>query len=1084
MKTIEKMKHRLLAIVLSFVTLITTIFGGGMTVQAADGTITFNGGPYLSYGSYVTAFMTFDGDNVAYCVEPSKKTPEKGSYKYNLLSEDSALRKGLYYLYGGYGYDKVVKEKYFSGWSTEDAYIIGHLALSYIKDGNSSSGDAFYGAPQDYKDKAKSVVKGIQSLPAPPKSFKAWIVPSDDDQTIVGSWYKVPNGYVEIKKSSANTEISKDNSNYSLKGAEYGIYSGSKLVETITTDEKGYAKSGELEEGTYTVKEISASKGYAVDVEGHKVTVTAEETTTLKVTEVPQMNPLDLVLSKVDAETKEGKAQNGLSFENIEFTVKYYDEQSKSDPAEDGAEPVRTWIFKTDAEGKVKFTKDYLVKGDEFYTGTDEKTLCVPLGTVTVQETKAPEGYQLNEKVFVQKITAEGTKETINVYQPVTVEDQIYRGDLKFVKVSDGSLERLANVPFQITSESTGESHVIVTDKNGYADTSASWNPHTRNTNEGKTSSDGVWFGEGKPDNKKGALPYGDYVIEELRCEANTGMNLLKFNVSVYKDGQCVDLGTLTNDKIEICTSAMDEDTESKLSNPDENVTIVDIVEYENLKKGQEYKVVGTLMDKETGKAVLIDGNEVKAETTFKAKKSTGSVEVVFIFNGVSLKGKTVVVFEELYQDDLLLAVHADIEDEDQTIYFPEIGTTAKDAETEDCLSKADEEVTIIDTVAYKNLIPKKEYKVTGILMDKETGKPVEVNGKEVTSEAVFTPETSEGTVEVEFIFDGSALAGKTVVVFETVSYKGREVAVHADIEDEGQTIYFPEIGTTAKDTVTNGNLSHADEEVTIIDTVEFKNLVAGKEYKVTGILMDKETGEVVLVDEKEVTSETVFTPETSEGTVEVAFTFNGSALKGRTIVAFESVSYEENEVAVHADIEDENQTVYFPEIGTTAKDGEDGDQEATADKKVTIVDTVKYENLVKGVEYKVTGVLMDKATGKEFLVEGKPVIAEAEFTAKKENGEVEVTFTFNGEGMEGKDVVVFERLFLVEGELEMQIAEHEDINDEGQTVKLVKEPPVNTPKTGDDSDGYVWVVLVILAGTSFVVQLMRYYKKHEETEE
>ena len=126
----------------------------------------------------------------------------------------------------------------------------------------------------------------------------------------------------------------------------------------------------------------------------------------------------------------------------------------------------------------------------------------------------------------------------------------------------------------------------------------------------------------------------------------------------------------------------------------------------------------------------------------------------------------------------------------------------------------------------------------------------------------------------------------------------------------------------------------------------------------------------------------------------------------------------------------------------------------------------------------------MDKATGKEFLVDGKPVIAEAEFTAKKENGEVEVTFTFNGEGMEGKDVVVFERLFLVEVELEMQIAEHEDINDEGQTVKLVKEPPVNTPKTGDDSDGYIWVVLAILAGTSFIVQLIRYYKKHEETEE
>lgn len=196
-----------------------------------------------------------------------------------------------------------------------------------------------------------------------------------------------------------------------------------------------------------------------------------------------------------------------------------------------------------------------------------------------------------------------------------------------------------------------------------------------------------------------------------------------------------------------------------------ETVTIVDTVEYEGLKKGQEYKVIGTLMDKETGEPILIDGKPVTAEKTFKAKKSSGTVEVTFTFDGVSLTGKTVVVFEELYHKDLKLAVHADIEDEDQTIYFPEIGTTAKDADTEEPIANADSEVTLIDTVSYKNLVPGQEYTVVGTLMDKETGEALEIEGKKVTSEAVFTLEESEGTTEVTFVFDGTDVKGKTLVV-------------------------------------------------------------------------------------------------------------------------------------------------------------------------------------------------------------------------------------------------------------------------------------------------------------------------------
>ena len=641
--------------------------------------------------------------------------------------------------------------------------------------------------------------------------------------------------------------------------------------------------------------------------------------------------------------------------------------------------------------------------------------------------------------------------------------------------MGDGELNRLANVPFTITSKTTGESHTLVTDKNGYASTSSEWVKHSQNTNQGESSADGIWFGNGPVDDSRGALPYDTYLLEEQRCEANEGMNLLKIEVTIYKDSVTVPLGTLTDDQIEIGTTALDQETESHISKPDEKVTLVDTVEYEGLKKGQEYQLIGTLMDQRTGEPILIDGKLVTAEKRFKAKKSSGTVTVTFTFDGVSLKGKTVVVFEELYQEDLKLAVHADLSDEDQTIHFPEIGTIAKDEATGENFAHAGEKVTLIDTVAYQNLLPGQEYQVVGTLMDKETEKPVEVDGKPVTSETVFTPGNADGTVDVTFTFDGSGMKGKTVVVFESLLWKEKEIAVHADLSDEGQTIYFPEIGTTAKDTETNSHVSKADEEVTIVDTVSYQNLVPGKEYKVSGVLMDKETGEELLVDGKNVTAETVFTPEKSEGTVELTFVFDGSALEGKTLVVFETLTYQEKEAATHTDIEDQEQSIYFPQIHTTAKDGTDGDQEVTESEKMTVVDTVAYENLETGKQYKVAGVLMDKTTGKELLIQDEQVTAETVFEAKEAKGTVDVTFTFDGTGLAGKELVVFEKLYLVSEEGEIEVTAHEDLEDQGQTVKVVEKelppkpetPKSDTPKTGDRSQSMLWLIVAGISAAS-----------------
>ena len=265
-------------------------------------------------------------------------------------------------------------------------------------------------------------------------------------------------------------------------------------------------------------------------------------------------------------------------------------------------------------------------------------------------------------------------------------------------------------------------------------------------------------------------------------------MDLLKVKVSVYKDSVTIPMGTMTDDRIEIETTAKDAESKTHFGKPEGKVTIVDTVEYKGLKKGETYKLTGTLMNKETGKPFMVNGKPVTAEKTFKARKSSGTVDMVFTVDGKLLKGKTTVVFEDLYQDDIKLAIHADIEDEGQTVYYPEIGTIAK-YDTGEKVSKAEKSITIEDTVKYSGLQEGKTYTMKGTLMDKSTGKPLMVDGKEVTASKNFTADKTSGEVIMSFTFDASALSSTEIVVFENLYKESTQIAVHADINDEGQTV-------------------------------------------------------------------------------------------------------------------------------------------------------------------------------------------------------------------------------------------------------------------------------------------------------
>ena len=445
-------------------------------------------------------------------------------------------------------------------------------------------------------------------------------------------------GYVTLDKSSGDVKVTKGNSQYSLAGAVYGVYKDGSLVTKFETDASGHGSTADkLPNGTYIVKEISAPAGYELSDEVFTVTVKGADAS---VDATDQPITVKLTVVKQDSETLEATPQGGASLDGATYEATYtYDGTTKT-------------VEGTTGGSQIVFEE-------------------IPLGKITVKETSAPEGYLPDTKTHELTVSADMTDQTIAVFELTPSDEfteQVKRGDLELVKVGSGDYSRLGNVPFKITSKTTGESHAIVTDANGYASTASSWNAHTFKTNAG-TSESGIWFGSSEPDDDKGALIYDTYTIEEHRCDSNADRDLIPaFDVTVYKDSVKIDLGTLVNSEgPKIGTTATDAD-DGDHEAADGEVTINDVVTYTNLTPGKEHKLAGKLMDKETGEAVVIDGKELVSEVAFTPGSANGSETVTFKFNGIELSGHDVVVFEDLMSGDVEVAAHADIDDEGQTV--------------------------------------------------------------------------------------------------------------------------------------------------------------------------------------------------------------------------------------------------------------------------------------------------------------------------------------------------------------------------------------------------------------------------------
>ena len=866
-----------------------------------------------------------------------------------------------------------------------------------------------------------------------------------------------------------------------------------QTVKNIVTDNKGVAKTPAdcLPFGKYIIRETATNDDYLNTSNEMRVTV-SEDGKMYSFTAKDDIVRGGVKITKHDIETGTGDPLGGASLDGTQFEIKSLNEK-----------PVIV--------GGVTYTKGQVIQPTLTIKDGEAKTgeHWLPFGLYSIQEVKAGEGYLLTDgEPHEFRIAKDGV--LVNPFDGA-FENQVMRSDLEFTKKGDDGQDRLAGVAFKLTSKTTGESHVVVTDENGYFSSASSWNKHTHETNandwaldaEGVIDSSkldataGVWFGGTTPDDSKGALPYDTYDIEELRCTANEGYQLIETSVIVSRDGKVYDFGTLTDVKASITTKAydpMDGDSNIGMGN---FITIEDKVAYANLFPGRNYKLVAELHDAKTGD-VLFDGKTV--EHTFTAQEPSG-FEVIRIdgIDTLGLAGKTITVYEKLYDaGGSLIAKHTDKDDVNQqvTVIVPEIGTTAVDGADGDKLVSTDDAATVVDTVHYKNLIPGSRYALVGALFVKKTaedgevtGEPLMVDGAPVVSHTTFTPETADGDADVTFTFDSLALKDGTQLVacevlfglgFEPESFTDIEAATlldlveepdtgldglyplayHADMEDLGQTVTIknPKIATTALDGIDNDKNVVTDSETVIVDTVEYHNLVPGKEYTLKGSMQVKgeKDGKPVAtpleVGGKAVTAETTFTPEAAHGTVNVTFAFDSRDLEdGTQLVVFENLERNGNVLVTHEDIEDINQMVVVtvPGISTSARDGIDGDKDVVVDDETTVIDTVEYKNLVPGKEYTLNGKLYSKSTGKPLMVGDKPVTGQTVFTPEKADGKVEVTFTFDSRDLEDKtDIVVFESLV----RSGIELASHADIDDKNQTV-TVTHPEIGTTAV-DGADG------------------------------
>lgn len=938
-------------------------------------------------------------------------------------------------------------------------------------------------------------------------------------------------GGVHVRKTDLDWGTSDPQGDATLEGAEFTIWNRSKhavrvdgtdyepgeAVKVITTNAAGEALTSQdaLPYGTYEVRETKPPVGYNLNEEWARTFQVRAHGQIIDLTAEADVCPDDVIrggvmIRKTDRELMADKY--GIDLDGTQDNK--LGEIGEADPETDVTDASLALGGATLAGARFEITNNSLhavrVDGADYDPGevclvieTGEDGIAkadadaLPYGTYHMEEVAPPEGYFINDDWSLDFQIREEGRVYDYTADDLTVDEQVYRGDFRMSKALEGTQERLAMIPFKLTDTTTGEWHILVTDENGMIDTSEGWNSHFDNTNasdaalredgtvdESKLEAyAGIWFtGRSEvvtdPIAAKGALPYGTYELEELPCSANEGLQLVRSQIVITRDSTQLDLGTFDNDGTrtetsqDIATTLVYGDGTSKSVPAGSAVDLVDQVSYSGLEAGAEYRLDGELH------AIGSDGSDLgvvaSGSTTFTPEATSGTAEVPISVDTSELQGATLVAYERLYDaEGTLVAEHADPSDAKQTVYVPAISTALLSDNTadHDAPSWADSAVT--DTVTLQNLVVGEQYCVTGSLHVRDdegadAGVLTSSDGTEASATTTFEATDRTMTVQLPYEIESSKLAGVTLVAFATLSNGSGELASHADVADEGQTVHVPALATTATSAATGDQCVPAYESQVVVDVVHATNLVVGKTYDVTGELHVKTVAEDgtaadggVLTDAEgnPVTASTSFTAEATEQDVTLEFPVDGSLLAGQSVVAFETLSADDVTLAIHAEINDENQTVLIPAVSTSLTEGGAGSREIQLVddvETVTLTDVVTYENLIPGEEYTVVGTLRYRGEdadgnavddGPLTAADGSAIASTVTFTPETPDGQVEVSFEVPVEGLSGRALVAFEQLW----HNDVLVASHEDPSDEDQTVRFVPPTDEELPEPEED---------------------------------
>ena len=1088
----------------------------------------------------------------AYCIQITDTAYAGSTYSSRSMDAGMALKLGLYKQY--------LKEAHPDWSSMKRAGYLQYMIWceytpGYMSDNVTPDNDDFY----DVYDAAKAYYG--EHKDEYEASGTEWT--STDSQNMCVAPKLTPKGTIAVTKTSGIKQITDGNGCYTLAGAVYTVYSDEGLkhpVGAITTDGNGKGKLERVSSGMYWVKETQRSEGYSLDPKAYEVTVSAGQTAQVNGSkgsvEIPQSDPVGMLVGKVDAATNANRPEGAASLSGAQFTVRYYDGYyGSASAAEASGSATRTWVFKTDADGFAYYSDEYKASGDALYRQSNGDA-SIPLGTVVVEETKAPEGYNLDDgaggapKRFCIQITSEGAAgESVYTYNSPTQPDTVKRGDFRLVKEvpvtiydEDGNPQEVQRVlaegvRFQLINDNVGsvvspetgdevaKGGVVCTiavDENGLATTKAI----------------------ALPDGWTGALAYGTYTVHEIvpddvaaAFKAEHGKELLAvpdWKTTISSEGQ-YDAPALVNDHIPqtpLKVVKVDAETGKQvplqcsfqlLGADGEPVTYVSHYPEESVMDtwtttGSGEVTLPMLLEEGTytiaevqapyGYAISLEGVAFTVGAQYNGWDDPITVE----FADMPQKGVIKVSKHDSTTGDpvgdstYIVKAAADIVTPEGTIRANAgdivatlvtdeageastgelyLGTyTFYEAKAKDGFALNVNEETVELTYQGQEV---EVFEVEEPVTDTPTeiklrkvdatdpGTPVagatfRVWDDEGTFDEEYTSDEA-GEISVKYIKHGSYHVQETAAPQGYVVYdvgENGEPAVHDfTVNDQGMIEFdgseamtdvfewtvenMPKtMRTTATDKSSGTHEGQARGQMAIVDAIEYTGCIPGQEYTVSGTLMDKETGEAALdADGKEITASTTFKAEDYTGTVEIEFAFDGVDLAGHDVVAFETMEHEGKEYMVHADIEDEGQTVKVVDIHTTATNPETGDNLGSVSDALELVDTVAYENLTPGSTYHLTATLHDSETGAELLdSEGKPITAEVEFTPEEKDGTAEVRLTVSTDGIAGHTLVFFERLADADGNT---VAAHADSDDEGQSIHFADIQ--TTAVDGDDGD-------------------------------